>query len=151
MIEKWKYLHFIIGPRGKIYIPAVIRKTQIRGRDQAGGVPFSSCSFFFSLFFIHFEGMQVHCTTKTQHQAMESSRAEEMELLWRRRALYREERASFKGQLEVVQSDSGTRCHSQMSAINHSLVIPCQTSKSRPFSWQRKVFWPYRLIQGWFG
>lgn len=47
MIEKWKYLHFIIGPRGKIYIPAVIRKTQIRGRDQAGGVPFSSCSFFF--------------------------------------------------------------------------------------------------------
>ena len=99
-----------LGCRGRTetHIPDVI-ETKIHGRD-------SLQIFFFSLFFIHLEGMQVQCTTKTQHQAVESRRDE---------AAVRgggggggrgiERRGpGFKGQPEVVQSVFSTRCLSQL-------------------------------------
>ena len=96
---------------------------------------------FFSLFFIHFEGMQVQCTTKTRHQAMGSSRAEEMKLLWRRRRRRRrkrrvlcgEETAKFKEQPEVVQSDSGTRQVSHTAECLRSITFWLLLPWAAPF------------------
>lgn len=139
MIEKYSSCTSLLGPEGKR--TQTYQLWQDRYMEENKQTRFPSHPFFsLFLFFIHFQGMQVQCTTKTQHQAMESSRAEEMKLLWwrrrrRRRALYIEETARFKKQPELVQSGFGTRClsHSQMAAINHSLVITCQTSMFRPF------------------
>lgn len=90
--------------RANIHIPDRYME-EIKQKD-------SPLIFFFTLFFIQFEGMQVQCATKTQHQAMESSGVEEMKLLWmrRRRVLYREE------QPDVLQSNFGTRF------LSHSLI-----------------------------
>lgn len=72
-------------------------------------IPFKSFSF---LSFIHLEGMQVQCTTKTQHQAVESRRDEAAVRGGGGRCTERRG-PGFKGQPEVVQSDFSTRCLSQ--------------------------------------
>lgn len=96
--------------------------------------------FFFSSFSSLFISKECKYNVQQRHSTKQW-RAEEVELLWRRRkrrrrrALYRKETARFTKQPEVVQSDFSTRCLScgQMAAINHSLVITCQTSTGKPF------------------
>lgn len=126
MIEKskTKYIHTQI---------AIIKAA--RCVTEVTGSPFLS---FVSLF-IHFWRNASTMYSKDTAPSNESSRAEEMKLQRkrrRRRALHLEDRFKFKGQPAAVQSDSCTRClsHSQVSVINHSLVIICQTPMRKEVS-----------------
>lgn len=72
---------------------------------QTERIPFSCVCFLF--LFIDSEGMQVQCTTKTRHQAMESSRAGETELMRSGGggvgALYREGDSQVKGAARPIR------------------------------------------------